>query len=214
MNKEQVVRDTIHFVKELMSKEGSGHDWYHVERVMKLAQTLANEEGADPFICTMTSLLHDVADDKICKDVEAEKQRIHDWLTQHQLINDDHSHIISIIENMSFSKGTTQLPTLEGRIVQDADRLDAIGAIGIARCFVYSGYKGQLIYDPSIKVRTEMTKEQYRNEESTAINHFYEKLLKLKELMNTNAGKRVAEERHSFMEAYLEQFALEWQGKR
>ena len=210
-----IIEATVSFVKNKFAKEGSGHDWHHIERVTNLARTIAKQEKADEFICTITALLHDVIDDKLCEDVQAAEKELIGWLKSHSIPKKEIEHILSIINNMSFKGGSSgPLSTIEGQVVQDADRLDAIGAIGIARCFQYSGFKGQLIYDPEILPRNEMTKDQYRNEVSTAINHFYEKLLKLKELMNTEYGRHLAEERHQFMEIYLTQFYQEWNGEK
>ncbi|MGM9986424.1 MAG: HD domain-containing protein [Bacillaceae bacterium] len=211
MNKEQVIQETELFVKEKLEKDSSGHDWYHIHRVRQMALRLAREEGADMFICEITALLHDVADEKLVKSEEQGLKQMNEWLSNHGIKEDEREHILSIIRNMSFKGGNGKvLPTLEGRIVQDADRLDAIGAIGIARTFAYGGAKGDLMYDPNLLPRTVMTKEEYRKGKSTSVNHFYEKLLKLKDLMNTNTAKEIAIERHQVMESFLEQFFEEW----
>lgn len=214
MNSQEVIQQTIQFVKEELQHDSSGHDWWHIYRVTELTKTIAEKEGADLFICTMAALLHDIADEKLNESEEAGLQKVKLWLTKNNVTIKHSAAIMEIITTMSF-KGGNRPPvrTLEAKVVQDADRLDAIGAIGIARTFAYAGAKGDLMYDPDIPVRDAMTKEEYRSGKSTAVNHFYEKLLKLKELMNTNAAKEVAEERHQFMETYLEHFNKEWNAK-
>ncbi|EIT86826.1 HD domain-containing protein [Fictibacillus macauensis ZFHKF-1] len=210
-----VLEAATSYVKEELAGEGSGHDWWHIYRVEQLAITLATEEGADLFICRLAALLHDVADEKLNESEEAGMKKVADWLALHAVDPEQAQHVLSIIQGMSFKGGGGQImPTLEGKIVQDADRLDALGAVGIARTFQYSGNRGQLIYDPDLPVRVTMTKEEYRNGRSTAINHFYEKLLKLKEHMNTDYGKKLAEERHAYMETFLKTFYAEWDGKK
>lgn len=211
-----MIEKTEEFVKEKLKDESSGHDWYHIYRVKKLAENIAEQEGADHFICVMAALLHDIADEKIAGSEEKGLEEVKSWLKSILVENHYIEQIISIISTMSFKGGTNQsaMLTLEGQVVQDADRLDAIGAIGIGRTFAYSGAKGQLMYDPEIPVREKMTKDQYRNEKSTAVNHFYEKLLKLKDKMNTTYAKKLADERHAFLESFLEQFFGEWEGKK
>ncbi|ANX12488.1 phosphohydrolase [Fictibacillus arsenicus] len=210
-----MIEKTEVFVKEKLKDESSGHDWYHIYRVKKLAENIAEQEGADHFICVMAALLHDIADEKIAGTEEKGLQEVRLWLESIAVENQYLEQIISIISTMSFKGGNqSAMQTLEGQVVQDADRLDAIGAIGIGRTFAYSGAKGQLMYDPEIPVREKMTKDQYRNEKSTAVNHFYEKLLKLKNTMNTTYAKKLANERHAFLESFLEQFFGEWEGKK
>ncbi|RBW71037.1 HD domain-containing protein [Bacillus taeanensis] len=213
MNENYVIQNTQLYVKNILESEGSGHDWFHIERVTKTAVTIAEKENANLFVCELAALLHDIADEKICGDEQKGLGIVREWLSLQEVPENTIDHVLQIISKMSF-KGGNNLPlkSLEGKIVQDADRLDAIGAIGIARCFVYSGAKGQLIYDPALKPRAEMTNEEYRKGKSTAVNHFYEKLLKLKGLMNTKEGKRLADERHLFMENFLKQFYKEWNG--
>ncbi|WP_058306546.1 HD domain-containing protein [Gracilibacillus massiliensis] len=207
MEQENIILHTEEMVREQLLNEKSGHDWYHIERVTKTARKLAKEENANLFIVTIAALLHDLADDKVVESEEQGLATIQNWLESQKVMEEDIQHIISIIKHMSFKGGNgIPLRTIEGKVVQDADRLDAIGAVGIARCFLFSGQKGQPIYDPDIEVREEMSKEQYRNEKSSAIHHFYEKLLKLKDLMNTDTGRKLAKERHQFMLQYLEQF--------
>jgi uncharacterized protein len=210
-----MIEKTEEFVKEKLKDEGSGHDWYHIYRVKKLAENIAVQENADHFICVMAALLHDIADEKIAGTEEKGLEEVRLWLESIDVENHYIEQIISIISTMSFKGGNqSAMQTLEGKVVQDADRLDAIGAIGIGRTFAYSGAKGQLMYDPEIPVREKMTKDQYRNEKSTAVNHFYEKLLKLKDTMNTAYAKKLADERHAFLESFLEQFFGEWEGKK
>ena len=209
----QVVNDIHTYVKQKLEMEGSGHDWYHIERVVKQARRIAKEENANPFICEVAALVHDLADDKVASSEKAGLKEVEQLLLPLQKA--DRDHIREIITTMSF-KGGNRPPvrTLEAQVVQDADRLDAIGAIGIARTFVYAGSKGDLIYDPSIQPRQHMSSSAYRHEQSTAINHFYEKLLKLKDLMNTRTGLEIAEERHAFLISFLSQFHGEWEGSK
>lgn len=215
MLNDKTIALTEQFVKDFLEGDRSGHDWWHIERVRKMTKKIAVEEGADLFICEMAALLHDVADEKLNVTEEIGINRVKEWLNYVSLDEDCIERIMDIIENMSFKGGgVPPMKTLEGKIVQDADRLDAIGAIGIARTFAYSGAKGQLIYDPSIPVRKNMTKEEYRKNKTTAINHFYEKLLKLEGLMNTQSGKRLAKKRQTIMEEFLENFFEEWNGQK
>lgn len=209
-----ILKEAEHYVKELLQNDASGHDWWHIYRVKELAKQLAEAEKADPFICELAALLHDVIDDKLPPEIRNSVRDVKCWLIEHGVDDQQIDHIIEIITTLSFRGGRGEpMKTLEGRVVQDADRLDAIGAVGIARTFAYAGWKGDLIYDPSISTRMDMTVEEYRNGKSTAINHFYEKLLKLKDRMNTIAGKTLAEERHQFMEDFLKQFYKEWPAK-
>lgn len=213
MNEEKVLENTRFFVKKLLEGEGTGHDWWHIERVTNLAKSIAEKEGANLFICQMAALLHDIADEKLNESEEAGLELVCEWLNKQQIDETIKNQILEIVRTISFKGGHgPKLTTLEAKVVQDADRLDAIGAIGIARCFTYAGAKGHLMYDPHLPPRESMSKEEYRHGESTAINHFYEKLLKLKDLMNTDEGYRLAEERHRFMEDYLRQFFSEWDG--
>jgi uncharacterized protein len=203
------------YVKAKLEKDSSGHDWWHIYRVVQTARTIAAEEVADGFVCELAALLHDVADEKLNADPAAAEQELMGWLAVSGIGEVTTAHVLEIISTMSF-KGGQRPPvlTLEGKVVQDADRLDAIGAVGISRVFAYSGSKGRPIHDPHVLAREQLTAETYRNGNDTAINHFYEKLLKLKELMNTRYARQLAEERHRFMELYLEQFYEEWEGRR
>lgn len=213
---EDILQATEAFVRETLAGEASGHDWWHIVRVRNMARTLATEEGADVFLCELVALLHDVADEKIAGSEAAGLVQVKGWLDSQSVSADDAVHILDILRTMSFKSHLAgqQTTSLEGRIVQDADRLDAIGAIGIARTMAYSGNKGRLIHDPEKAVREELTVTNYRSGEDTAILHFYEKLLKLKDLMNTETAKKMAQKRHDFMEQYLAQFYAEWDGKR
>ncbi|MCF6137297.1 HD domain-containing protein [Pseudalkalibacillus berkeleyi] len=203
------------FVSEKLDHEHSGHDWGHIDRVRKIAIHIAAIEGADRRICEIAALVHDLIDDKLFDDEEIALNEVIYFLKSEGISESDINHIVEIITTMSFSKSQEKsMRTLEGKVVQDADRLDALGAIGIARTFKYAGAKGDAMYNPAIKARTEqMTKDEYRNGESTAINHFYEKLFKLKGLMNTKEAVKIAEERHNFMEHFVDQFLTEWVGK-
>ncbi|WP_369899895.1 HD domain-containing protein [Bacillus manliponensis] len=205
------IQETILFVKNILQNDASGHDWYHIERVHKLAVALNEKEGGNRFIIEMAALLHDVADEKLNESEEAGMKKVTGWLKGLEIEQSDLDQIVHIIANMSYKGGHGgKVETLEGKIVQDADRLDALGAIGIARTFAYGGAKGRLMYDPKVPPREEMTKEEYRKSNDPSLNHFYEKLLKLKDLMNTEAGKTEAEVRHRYMEEFIEQFMKEW----
>ncbi|MFV8829078.1 HD domain-containing protein [Alkalihalobacterium sp. APHAB7] len=215
MTNVEKIKQTEAYVHNQLSGEASGHDWWHIYRVTKLAKTIASVEGADVFICEMAALLHDIADEKLNESEEAGLKKVESWLQRIEVEEASMKHIMEIIASMSF-KGGGQPPmkTVEGQVVQDADRLDALGAIGIARTFAFGGAKGNIMYDPSIKPRRDMSKEEYQKRDNTAINHFYEKLLKLKGLMNTPYGKQLAEDRHLYMEQFLNQFYKEWEGER
>lgn len=214
MDKENILVSTRRFVKATLAGEASGHDWWHIARVTKTALTIGRAENADLFIVEMGALLHDMADSKLFDEDKALTE-VENFLTEQGLSQAQITEITGIMTGISYKGGhnTAQL-SLEGQIVQDADRLDAIGAIGIARTFAYSGNKGRLIHDPNMKPRENLSLEDYRKGEDTAIMHFYEKLLKLKDLMNTKEGKRLAQGRHEFMETYLQQFYAEWEGER
>lgn len=215
MAREKIIENTIAFVKRKLAKEGSGHDWWHIYRVYQMTKRIAKEENVEVFTCELAALLHDLADDKVVGDEEQGKKDIMDWLTGQGVDDDTCKHVMDIIATMSFKGGhSKEMSSLEGKVVRDADRLDAIGAIGIARCFVYAGNKGDVIFDPTLTWREEMTLEEYRKGKSTAINHFYEKLLKLKDLMATKTGAELAQRRHDYMLDFLEEFYEEWEGKR
>lgn len=215
MDKEIILEEAEKWVKAKLQGEASGHDWWHIVRVHNTVKTIAEAEGADMFICQLAALLHDMADEKLNANPDGARQEIITWLEEHSVDNKTSQDILYIIDNMSFKAGRgIVLETIEGKVVQDADRLDAIGAIGIARCMAYSGHKGRLIHDPKMKPRQDLSPESYRNGQDTAIMHFYEKLLTLKDLMNTSFGRQMAEQRHQFLLDYLEQFYAEWDGLR
>lgn len=212
MDHAQIVAGAERFAKEQLAGDSTGHDWFHTQRVRNTAALIAEMEGADVIICTVAATLHDVADEKLNPSKEAGLDKVHNWLKQHLEDEAQIRHIMLIIETMSFGGGGGEpMSTLEGQIVQDADRLDALGAIGIARTMVFSGAKGRPVYDPEIAPRDESLQKEYRDySKGTAVNHFYEKLLKLKDLMNTPYGRKLAEERHNYMLGFLEQFYKEW----
>ncbi|WP_374703075.1 HD domain-containing protein [Neobacillus cucumis] len=203
------------FVRNELGEDSTGHDWYHVDRVRRNALYICKREMAgDPFVIEMAALLHDIPDEKLNKSTEQGKAKLDSFFKINEMADNEKDHIIQIIETISYKGGRkTDLQTVEAKIVQDADRLDAIGAIGIARAFAYGGKKGQLIYDPDIHVREEMSPEEYRTGKSTSIHHFYEKLLKLKELLNTDTAKLMAEKRQQMMLTFLDQFYQEWDGQ-
>lgn len=210
------------FVKNQLDGESSGHDWHHIDRVRKNAQLIwRKEQQGDWFIIEMAALLHDIPDDKLNESEAAGWVKLDSFLQSIELDRDTASRIKSCIETVSFKGGRQlELNSIEAEIVQDADRLDALGAIGIARTFAFGGKKGHPIYEPNfsvtgevtLSIRGEMTLEEYRNGNSSSIHHFYEKLLRLKDRMNTAHAKQLAEERHRFMEVFLEQFYSEWNG--
>ncbi|GAA0371569.1 HD domain-containing protein [Alkalibacterium iburiense] len=211
MDKRAIILETADMVKEKLKNEGTGHDWYHIKRVWKTAQSIGEQEKANLFIIEMAALLHDLIDDKLVKDASIAAEEVEYWLEGAGVHSKDMESIISIIHSISFKGGGNRSSlSLEGQIVQDADRLDAIGAIGIGRCFSYAGSKGHVMFDPELSVREQMTEKEYREGKTSAIHHFYEKLLKLKDLMNTESGKQLAEDRHAFMEDFLVQFFEEW----
>jgi len=214
MNEKEILKQTVDFVRQKLEGEGSGHDWWHIYRVWQNAKSIAEEEGGNIFIIELAALLHDIADHKFHNGDETVGPRVaREFLMSKNVGSESILSVIEIMEEISFSKGITP-SSLEGRIVQDADRLDAIGAIGIARAFAYGGYKQREIYNPDIPPTEYLTKEEYKQNTNPTLNHFYEKLLLLKDLMNTGKGKKMAKERHLFMENYLEQFYQEWEGKR
>lgn len=214
MNEKQVLQNIEQWVKTELLNEKSGHDWYHIKRVADIAKEILKHEDADSFTVIAAALLHDIADDKVTANVDAALERIKALLADNEVKNATIEKIIDIITTMSFKGGTgKKLSYIEAQIVQDADRLDALGAIGIARTFQYGGSKGQAMYDPEIPVRDKMSFEEYRNGESTSINHFYEKLLLLKDKMNTPKAVKMAEERELFMKYFLDTFFKEWNGE-
>lgn len=211
-----LLENTIQFVKsELQDAEG-GHDWFHIERVYKNAIYIAESEDVNKTIVALGALLHDIADSKFHNgDETVGPRKARAFLESEKVSADIVEHVIKIIENISFKGGNfnTDFHSKELNVVQDADRLDAIGAIGIARTFNYGGFKNRALYDPAIPPRLDMTTEEYKASKAPTINHFYEKLLLLKDRMNTETGKKIAQQRHQFMEEFLKQFYGEWEGK-
>lgn len=218
MTNSEIIEKTITFVKSALTNAEGGHDWFHTERVFKSSLFIAKDEpAADPLVVGLGALLHDIADSKFHDgDESVGPEMARGFLTELGVDNKVTDHVVKIIENISFKGGNfdQKFSSLELDIVQDADRLDAIGAIGIARTFNYGGFKNRPLYDPEIPPKLNMSKEEYKKSEAPTINHFYEKLLLLKDRMNTKTGKRLAQQRHQFMKDYLEQFYAEWEGKR
>lgn len=215
MTNESIIRKTEVYVQEKFQGESSGHDWWHIYRVWQMAKHIGKNEKADMFTVELGALLHDIADFKFHSgNTEIGPQTAQKWLesldVNAKVIND----VCAIVRDISYkgARVQTDMKTLEGKIVQDADRLDALGAIGIARTFAYGGYKNREMYNPDIKPVLHETFESYKNAKGTTINHFYEKLLLLKERMNTNTGKKIAEKRTNYMEDYLKQFFKDWEG--
>lgn len=217
MNERDIIQKTTDHVRGLLSGEGSGHDWFHVERVRNVAARIALEEKADLFVVELAALLHDVADWKFAGgDHDAGPRAAREWLMSLGVPQQSIEHVADIIASLSFKGAGVETPmkTIEGQCVQDADRLDAIGAIGIARAFAYGGHKGRAMYDPAIPPELHASFEEYKKNTGPTVNHFYEKLLLLKERMNTPTGKRLAAERHLVLEEFLDEFFAEWVGKR
>jgi uncharacterized protein len=216
LNHDQLIAETVKFVKHTLEGAESGHDWWHIQRVWNNALQIIKTETAEQLIVELAALLHDIADSKFHNgDEEIGPKIAGDFLYSQQLPQDLILNVQQIIRNMSFKASfeKKQFHSKELEIVQDADRLDAIGAIGIARAFTYGGFKNRELYNPGIPLALNMNKEEYKNSTAPTINHFYEKLLLLKDKMNTETGKRIAAERHVFMEQYLAQFYKEWDGK-
>lgn len=214
---ESILHRTREFVRERLSGEGTGHDWFHIERVCRSALAIAREEKADPVVVELAALLHDVGDWKFHGgDKHAAARIARDWLESLGAPKEIVDHVALIADTISFVGAgvATPMSTLEGRAVQDADRLDALGAIGIARAFAYGGSKGRPLYDPGVPPTPHDSFDAYKKNAGPTINHFYEKLLLLKDRMQTDAGRRLAEERHAFLEEFLDQFFAEWNGKR
>lgn len=216
MNRAAVVERTQEHVRKMLHGDTSGHDWWHIQRVRKLALRLGKEEGADAFVVELAALLHDIADWKFYQgDPEAGPRVAAAWLEECGVDSSVSEHVCSIIREISF-KGSgvpTPMESIEGKVVQDADRLDALGAIGIARAFAYGGHQGREIHNPDVEPESHETFDAYRESAGSTINHFHEKLLLLEERMNTDAARRLAEARHEYMEGFLEQFHREWSGE-
>jgi len=217
MSNENIVNKTILFVKKKLDNAEGGHDWFHIERVYKNALSIADNEVCDDTVVKLGALLHDIADSKFHNGDETVGPKIaREFLVSNKVDETTIQHVVNIIENISFKGGNTEksFSSIELDIVQDADRLDAIGAIGIARTFNYGGFKNRPLYNPNIAPNLHMSKEEYKNSQTPTLNHFYEKLLLLKDKMNTETGKQIAQERHRYMEGFLSQFYAEWDGEK
>ncbi|KLT69372.1 HD domain-containing protein [Flavobacterium sp. ABG] len=215
MNITDLINKTIVFVKEKLNDAEGGHDWFHIERVYKNALLIAKNTTCDLTVVQLGALLHDIADSKFHNGDETIGPKTARLFLESENVSEELIvHVIKIIENISYKGGNFEkkFSSIELDIVQDADRLDAIGAIGVARAFNYGGFKNRALYNPEIAPITNMTKEEYKNNNAPTINHFYEKLLLLKDKMNTETGKQIAAERHHFMELFLSQFYAEWEG--
>lgn len=217
MNNEDLIESTIKFVKDELANAEGGHDWWHIYRVWQSAKHIAQQEKVDIFVVELGALLHDIADSKFHDgDEEVGPQKAVDFLLSLGVNANIIVHVENIIRHISFKSGNQaqafKSPELD--VIQDADRLDAIGAIGIARAFNYGGHKNRPMHDPDIPVKLNMSRDQYKKSTAPTINHFYEKLLLLKDRMNTKTGKEMAANRHLFMERYLAQFYSEWEGER
>lgn len=217
MTSEKIINNTIAFVKAELTNAEGGHDWFHTLRVYNNSLLIAKKENVDVFVVQLGALLHDIADSKFHGgDETVGPKKAREFLFKQNVDSKVIEHVIQIIENISFKGGNEaqkfQSPELD--VIQDADRLDAIGAIGIARTFNYGGFKNRPLYNPDIKPNLNMTKEEYKASKAPTINHFYEKLLLLKDRMNTKTGKKIALERHRFMEGFLDQFYAEWRGEK
>jgi uncharacterized protein len=212
-----LIDNTILFVKQKLENAEAAHDWFHIERVSKNALLIALDEVCDIQIVKLGALLHDIADSKFNDGDETVGPKVARAFLESQKVSEEIIvHVVNIIENISFKGGNFEkkFNSIELEIVQDADRLDAIGAIGIARTFNYGGFKNRQLYNPEIAPKLNMSKEEYKKSEAPTINHFYEKLLLLKDKMNTKTGKQLAQERHKFMELFLSQFYAEWDGEK
>jgi len=217
MRNDILIQNTIEFVKQQLQNAEGGHDWFHIERVYKNSLLIAKEENCDLLVVQLGALLHDIADSKFYNGDENVGPKTARTFLENQKVEENIiQNVIDIIKNISFKGGNfnKNFTSIELEIVQDADRLDAIGAIGIARTFNYGGFKNRAIYDPNVPSNLTMTKEEYKNSESPTLNHFYEKLLLLKDKMNTQTAKKLAEKRHAFMQLFLEEFYTEWNGDK
>jgi uncharacterized protein len=217
MENSQLIENTISFVKQKLENAEGGHDWFHIERVYKNSILISKDENCDELIVQLGALLHDIADSKFHNGDETIGPKVaREFLESQNVSEEIIVHVINIIENISFKGGNFEkkFSSKELDIVQDADRLDAIGAIGIARVFNYGGFKNRPLYNPEIAPNLTMTKEEYKNNVAPTLNHFYEKLLLLSDKMNTETGKKIAQKRHEYMEGFLEQFYAEWNGEK
>ncbi|MFV8346284.1 HD domain-containing protein [Flavobacterium sp. ZB4P13] len=216
MTNPDLISKTILFVKEKLENAEGGHDWFHIERVFKNSVLISKNEVCDTTVVKLGALLHDIADSKFHDGDETVGPRIARAFLESENVDEEIiTHVVNIIDNISYKGGNFEkkFSSIELDVVQDADRLDAIGAIGIARTFNYGGFKNRALYDPKIAPNSSMTKEEYKKNDSPTLNHFYEKLLLLKDKMNTETGKQIAQERHRYMEGFLAQFYAEWEGE-
>ena len=211
MNKQEILTETQNYIKKTFLDEGTGHDYFHIERVVTNARKILKHEKADAFLVELAAWTHDIGDYKLHNGIDKSDELITTFLQSIQVDDEIIKKVVEIVSQVSFSKGN-QPTSIEAKIVQDADRLDAIGAIGIARAFNYGGFKNRMLYDPNVQPNLNMSKEEYKKSETPTLNHFYEKLLLLKDKMNTETGKKVAKKRHDFMVSFLSQFYSEWEG--
>lgn len=217
MTSEDIINKTIDFVKDTLADAEGGHDWFHILRVYNNALLISKNESVDTFVVSLGALLHDIADSKFHDGDETIGPKIaRKFLFELNVDSKIIEHVVNIIEHISFKGGNEaqKFKSAELDVIQDADRLDAIGAIGIARCFNYGGFKNRALYNPDIKPNLNMTKGAYKASTAPTINHFYEKLLLLKDRMNTKTGKHIANERHTYMLGFLYQFYSEWEGEK
>jgi len=216
MNNPEIIQKTERFIESEFRSEGSGHDWFHVDRVRKMALRIGEKEGSDLFIIEMAALLHDLDDWKLVDAGNHETSKAEKWMNAMGVETSVSNQILQIIDDVSFKGAGIETPvrSIEAAVVQDADRLDAIGAIGIARTFTYGGHKNRLIHDPSILPVMHNSFQEYKSNVAPTINHFYEKLLLLKDRMNTGSARIIAAQRHQFMNEYLSQFFEEWEATR
>lgn len=218
MKNQQTITNTIEFVKKELQNAEGGHDWFHIERVYKNALLISKGESVDTLVVALGALLHDIADSKFHNgDETIGPKKAREFLFKENVDSKTIEHVVNIIKHISYSSSldpNKSFTSAELDVVQDADRLDALGAIGIARTFNYGGFKNRALYNPDIKPDLTMDKETYKKSDAPTINHFYEKLLLLKDKMNTKTGRQIAKHRHAFMEGFLEQFYMEWDGKR
>lgn len=218
MTKQQkaIIRRLMKMLSIRYKDDPSGHDWFHLERAWKMAMRLSKGEKVNPFVVEMAALLHDVDDYKFKKEGEAPLGQTEAILNKLGVVGAARTQILDIISHVSFKggKGLDRQHSLEGKIVQDADRLEALGAMGIARTFIYNGYIGNLLYDPKIKPTTHKSFQSYKDTKGTAINHFYEKLLLIYDRLNTPQAKKIAHQRDKFLRIFLDEFLAEWEGKR
>jgi uncharacterized protein len=215
MNQNDIIQKTTEYIKQEFGDDSSGHDWWHIYRVWKNAISICGREQADLFIVELAALLHDLDDWKFNESEDETPRRAKAWMQSCGVDSKSVEAVCEIIMNVSYKGAQVEnkMKTLEGFIVQDADRLDAIGAIGIGRAFAYGGYKNRPMYDPEVENQMHASFEQYKNSKSATINHFYEKLLLLKDMMNTATAKKIAKQRHEVMLRFLDQFMNEWEGK-